>query len=111
MNVTRRRVFMENALICFWSMIASVMWDMKETTVTMVNIYRGLILSQEHVCNNIYRYGFHENSLIVYTADIDECASTPCQNSGNCTDSVAEYVCECDHEWVGTHCEGLLSLP
>jgi len=40
------------------------------------------------------------------------CASTPCQNGGQCTDSTTEasleagtYVCQCGFHWYGVNCE------
>ena len=37
--------------------------------------------------------------------DIDECASSPCQNSGNCTDQINGYTCNCFHGYDGSNCE------
>ena len=37
--------------------------------------------------------------------DINECASNPCQNGGNCSDFVAEYNCTCQPGFSGTDCE------
>ena len=37
--------------------------------------------------------------------DIDECASSPCQNSGNCTDQINGYACNCLHGYDGPNCE------
>ena len=37
--------------------------------------------------------------------DIDDCASTPCQNSGTCTDGVNEYTCTCVTGYTGSNCE------
>ena len=36
---------------------------------------------------------------------MDECASTPCQNGGTCTDGETGYTCHCVHGYVGTSCE------
>ena len=37
--------------------------------------------------------------------NIDECASLPCQNSGNCTDFVNGYNCTCAPGYTGVNCE------
>ena len=37
--------------------------------------------------------------------DIDECISNPCSNNATCSDSVNGYVCICDLDFNGTHCE------
>ena len=37
--------------------------------------------------------------------DIDECASSPCQNGGNCTDIVNGHTCSCVDGYDGPNCE------
>ncbi|XP_031549495.1 fibropellin-3-like [Actinia tenebrosa] len=37
--------------------------------------------------------------------DIDECASTPCQNGGNCTGKENGFMCECPNGYTGNRCE------
>ena len=37
--------------------------------------------------------------------DINECASQPCQNSGQCADRVNGYTCTCADGYAGTNCE------
>ena len=37
--------------------------------------------------------------------DVDECASDPCQNGGNCTDGVNGYTCVCVDGYTGDKCE------
>jgi len=41
----------------------------------------------------------------VYSADIDECASNPCQNGGTCVDNVNGFTCACVSGYDGTSCE------
>ena len=36
--------------------------------------------------------------------NINECASRPCLNGGNCTDLVAGYSCTCPSAYVGNTC-------
>ena len=38
-------------------------------------------------------------------ADIDECASSPCQNGGTCVDGINSYTCNCDVGYAGKNCE------
>ena len=44
-------------------------------------------------------------SDVVTFVDIDECASTPCQNEGTCTDLEGGYSCNCVAGYEGTNCE------
>ena len=37
--------------------------------------------------------------------DIDDCATSPCQNGGSCTDQVNGYTCSCVDGYDGTNCE------
>ena len=38
-------------------------------------------------------------------SDINECNSSPCKNSGTCTDHVNKYSCSCIPSYTGVHCE------
>jgi hypothetical protein len=38
-------------------------------------------------------------------ADINECASNPCENGGSCTDNVNGYSCTCIGGYTGINCE------
>ena len=38
-------------------------------------------------------------------ADIDECASGPCQNGGTCTDQVNGYLCQCAPGYIDLQCQ------
>ncbi|XP_030383778.1 protein eyes shut [Scaptodrosophila lebanonensis] len=37
--------------------------------------------------------------------EINECASSPCQNGGVCVDKLAAYACACPMGYTGTNCE------
>jgi len=37
--------------------------------------------------------------------DFDACASTPCQNSGNCVNQVNGYSCTCVAGYTGPMCQ------
>ena len=48
----------------------------------------------------------HPTTFFNFTSpDIDECASSPCQNGGTCTDALNSYTCACAAGWTGLHCE------
>ena len=37
--------------------------------------------------------------------DINECASEPCQNGGDCSHYVNRFACECQQGWTGDFCQ------
>ena len=41
----------------------------------------------------------------MYFVDIDECASSPCQHGGICTDGINGYMCTCVQGYSGSNCE------
>ena len=44
------------------------------------------------------------HSIHVFVADIDECASHPCQHGGTCTDRVNRNTCTCASGYEDTTC-------
>ena len=45
------------------------------------------------------------NSIIFCLVDVDECASSPCQNGGTCLDQINSYSCSCVAGYTGSNCE------
>ena len=45
------------------------------------------------------------NYYYISISDIDECASSPCQNGSTCNDMLSGYNCTCAEGYTGTHCE------
>jgi len=42
---------------------------------------------------------------VLLCVDINECASSPCQNGGTCTDAVNSYTCTCAAGYDGALCQ------
>ena len=40
--------------------------------------------------------------------DVNECASNPCQNGGQCKDGVNKFTCTCPAGYIGNTCAGKL---
>ena len=45
------------------------------------------------------------NKIRILYSDIDDCASSPCQNGGTCVDDINSYTCNCDVGYTGENCE------
>jgi hypothetical protein len=44
-------------------------------------------------------------SFVVFiNVDVDNCASSPCQNGGICNNLLNNYTCTCNGTWTGYHC-------
>ena len=56
-----------------------------------------------------YIWRLHNNRCMFinrnfFIADINECASNPCKNGGQCIDGINRYLCNCTSKWNGTLC-------
>jgi len=57
-------------------------------------------------CHSVKCCRFLGCRMYGFLADIDECASDPCMNSGTCsTANVNMYSCDCVAGYTGTNCE------
>ena len=58
---------------------------------------------------SIYEIVFNIYFLIQTTSflplDVDECASSPCQNGGKCKDAINAFTCDCVSGYSGSNCE------
>ena len=43
--------------------------------------------------------------MLASDIDMDECSSSPCENSGTCEDGTDSYMCICGLGYTGTHCQ------
>ena len=41
----------------------------------------------------------------IFSLDINECDSSPCQNGGTCNDGINSYTCTCVPGYTGGNCE------
>ena len=67
------------------------------------NHYKNLMdhMNSQKIITDVWSRNLND----VIISDIDECLSSPCQNSGQCNDLVNAYSCTCLHAYDGTHCE------
>ena len=47
----------------------------------------------------------HEEDLFRLPTDVDECAQSPCQNGGTCSNEQGGYTCHCTQAFTGKHCD------
>ena len=56
-------------------------------------------------CNILYSIILIRSLHIIFVLDVDDCMPNPCENDGNCTDGVNEYLCACVPGYTGADCE------
>ncbi|XP_072049558.1 uncharacterized protein [Amphiura filiformis] len=62
--------------------------------------------------DTVWMYSIEDRSLVdkvwrLYwtISDVDECASSPCENRGTCTDMVNGFTCTCKEGFIGERCQ------
>ena len=81
------------------------------STISSVTVFKDLKEINAKVCFSsvdIFICLVYINGLFVYyicLANIDDCASNPCQNDATCIDGINSYRCSCRGGFLGTHCE------
>ena len=80
--------------------------DSLEITVKHVRMHYPLV-SEYHIKlqNECMTQMVSIMQLIFYCLDIDDCNSSPCQNSGICNDEIDGYSCSCESGFMGENCE------
>ena len=43
-------------------------------------------------------------------SDVDDCDTSPCENGAICMDEHDGYTCQCNEQWLGKNCTGILTL-
>ena len=56
-------------------------------------------------CNSLYSEILTRSLCVIFVLDVNDCMPNPCENGGNCTDGVNEYLCTCITGYTGTDCE------
>eukprot|EP00033_Pygsuia_biforma_P000455 GCRY01000541.1.p1 GENE.GCRY01000541.1~~GCRY01000541.1.p1 ORF type:complete len:2029 (-),score=233.72 GCRY01000541.1:154-6240(-) len=58
-----------------------------------------------HGCSAGFEPLMNETTKVGYCSNIDDCASDPCQNGGECVDEIGGFVCVCAEGFSGTTCD------
>ncbi len=70
--------------------------------------YTSIKNSHKHLCFHCSQLNtlciFYFNGKIFLLTEIDECASSPCQNGSSCLDQVNSFTCNCHPGYTGTLC-------
>ena len=100
---------MENVLIFCGIFIVTAMLAGLVKTATPVRTFNAQFFCYFYAFTNPLEYLLHHVNLTFLLA-IDECASRPCMNGGNCTDEINEYTCECADGFTGLNCESGIKI-
>ncbi|XP_067946047.1 uncharacterized protein [Watersipora subatra] len=64
--------------------------------------YDGNAVCDNFICSCAAAYEY--NKIREVCQDVDDCASTPCQNNGTCINHIGRYRCECPELFAGREC-------
>ena len=55
-------------------------------------------------CKSLYSEILTRSLCAIFVLDVNDCMPNPCENGGNCTDGVNEYLCTSIPGYTGTDC-------
>ena len=64
-----------------------------------------IVHRQKNMLHHVIRDCLWLNSSHIFITDADLCASNSCGSFGTCIDLFQSYVCSCDDQHVGGHCQ------
>ena len=69
------------------------------------SIFTSLVNGYLKACIELYLEKSVTKRFNLFSLDINECSSSPCQNGATCHDGVNRYTCSCVPGFTGIHCE------
>ena len=78
---------------------------LSQTCADMARLSQGAAVANHRtgLCSLLHFHGLLDLCCASCSA-IDECASVPCANDGECSDGLADYQCVCQTGWTGPTC-------
>ena len=70
-----------------------------------MNSIKGTDFKSSNVDMTIRKENIMIDNILPSLVDVDECASSPCQNGGTCLDQINSYNCSCVAGYNGSECE------
>ena len=82
---------------------AVVSWGTQKLSVKQVILTQDQVIrlqfSSTIICQRLYQF------FLLKISEINECLSSPCNNSAACSDGLNGYTCSCLAGFTGDHCQ------